>query len=105
MWHLVGKASWGGSQDCLAWWFWFGGVVGWCSWCSAAATGEPLDGSSNRLHEAEQKVSFKGEAVGGTVGKGVAGWRSISSIIDCGWTILFMSDRLRTRRDSYRGLI
>src|SRR5437588_10490425 len=68
MWHLVGKVSWGGSRDCLAWWFWFGGVVGWCSsWCSATATGEPLDGSSNRLHGAEQKVSFKGEAVGGTV--------------------------------------
>src|SRR5947209_5291591 len=61
MWHLVGKASWGWSRDSLAWWSWFGGVVGWCSsWCSAAATGEPLDGSSNHLHGAEQKVSFKG---------------------------------------------
>ena len=57
----------------LVWWG--GGVVGWCSsWCSAAATGEPLDGSSNRFHGAEQKVSFKEEAVGGPVGEGVAGW-------------------------------
>ena len=59
------------------------GWYGWCSsWCSTMATGEPLDGSSNRLHGAEQKVSFKGKAVGGTFGEGVAGWGFSS----CRWT-------------------
>ena len=33
-----------------------------------------MDGSLNCLYEAEQKVSFKGETVGGTVREGVAGW-------------------------------
>ena len=33
-----------------------------------------MDGSLDRLHEAEQKVSFKGEALGVTISEGVAGW-------------------------------
>ena len=38
------------------------------------ATGEPLAGIGFRLHVAGQKGSFRGEAVGGTVREGVAGW-------------------------------
>ena len=53
------------------WWAWW---VWWGVWSSLAATGEPVDGFRIRLHEAEQKVLFKGEAVGGTVREGVAGW-------------------------------
>ena len=36
--------------------------------------GDPLTGLKFRLHGAEQEVWFRGEAVGGTVGEGVAGW-------------------------------
>src|SRR5437588_744649 len=61
---------WHGGFCLVGWW-----VLGWCSsWCSAAVPEEPLDEFSNRLHRAEQKVSFKGGAIGGTVGVGVAGW-------------------------------
>ena len=47
----------------------------WCSWhVWQVATGEPLIGFEFRLHVARQEVSFSGEAVGGTVRDGVAGW-------------------------------
>ena len=38
------------------------------------ATGEPLTGIEFCLRVAGQEVSFRGEAVGGTVREGVAGW-------------------------------
>lgn len=33
-----------------------------------------MNGFKIRSHRAEQEVSFRGEAVGGTVGEGVVGW-------------------------------
>ena len=53
----------------------FGGGGVWCSLCTLhTATGLSVKIIKIRLHEAEQRVRFEGEAVGGTCKEGVVGW-------------------------------
>ena len=53
----------------------FGGGDVWCSLCQLhTATGLSVKIIKIHLHEAEQRVLFEGEAIGGTFKEGVVGW-------------------------------